>query len=192
MFDKARNQMNNLRCGKPRAFGDQVDLTISWTSSSGKVKRTSEHFSWHGSDDPRAKIEPPSYRQYKPGGFLGVRLLNWDEIIDEDDDDEYSADSGEPSGGRDHSGDGDDNDDSDGEEDKQAGETGTGKGIRTKAGKREGKGQGKAVQEGKGKGKGNGKGKGIVKRTPAGDDISCAGAGQLQKEMYEAELDTEG
>ena len=44
----------------------------------------------------------------------------------------------------------------------------------------------------KGKGKGNSKGKGIVKHTPGGDDISRAVALQLQKEMYEADSDTEG
>jgi len=46
--------------------------------------------------------------------------------------------------------------------------------------------------KGKGKGKGNGKGRGIVKQTPGGDDISRAVASQLQKEMSEADLDTEG
>ena len=44
----------------------------------------------------------------------------------------------------------------------------------------------------KGKGNGNGKGRGIVKQTPGGDDISRAVAVQLQKEMYEADSDTEG
>jgi hypothetical protein len=52
------------------------------------IKRTSEQYSWNGSDDTRAKIEPPSCRQYKPSNFLVVRPLNWDELIDEDDDDE--------------------------------------------------------------------------------------------------------
>jgi len=89
MFGKARDQMNNLRWGKPCAFGDRVDLSNSRTTSLGKVKRTSEHFSWYGSDDLRAMIGQPSYWQYKPGDFLGVRHLNWDEIIDKDDDDEY-------------------------------------------------------------------------------------------------------
>ena len=46
--------------------------------------------------------------------------------------------------------------------------------------------------KGKGKGQGNGKGKGIIKQTPGGDDISRAVALQLQEEMYEADLDTEG
>jgi len=53
----------------------------------GKVNRTGEQFSWYGSDDLRAKIEPPSCRLYKPGYFLAVRPLNWDKIIEEDDDD---------------------------------------------------------------------------------------------------------
>jgi len=43
-----------------------------------------------------------------------------------------------------------------------------------------------------GQGKGNGKVKGIVKQTPGGDDISRAIALQLQREMYEADSDTEG
>jgi len=72
----------------------------------------------------------------------------------------------------------------------QGGEKGTGKGKGTKDGK--GKGKGKATEERKGKGKGNGKGKGIVKQTPGEDDISRAVAVQLQKEMYEADSDTEG
>jgi len=88
MFDKTRDQMNNWRWDNPRAFGDQVDRSNPQTTSSGKVKRTGERFSWYSSDDLRAKIEPPSCRQYKPGDFLAVRPLNWDEIIDEDDDDD--------------------------------------------------------------------------------------------------------
>jgi len=88
MFDKTRNQMNNWRWDNPRAFGDQVDRCNPQTTNSGKVKRTSEHFTLYGSDDHRAKIEPPSCQQYKPGDILGVRPLNWDEIIDDDDDDD--------------------------------------------------------------------------------------------------------
>jgi hypothetical protein len=57
-------------------------------------------------------------------------------------------------------------------------------------------GKGKGTKDGmgkwKGKWKGTGKGKGIVKRTPGGDDISCAVALQLQKLMSEAHLDKEG
>jgi hypothetical protein len=99
MFDKTREQMNNWRWDNPRAFGDQVDRSNPETTSSGKVKRTGEHFSWYGSDDLKAKIEPPSCRQYKPGNFLAIRPLNWDEIIDKDDYDDNWADPGAPSGG---------------------------------------------------------------------------------------------
>jgi len=69
-----------------------------------------------------------------------------------------------------------------------------GKGKATEDGKGKGKGKGKATEEGKGQGtgKGNSKGKCIVEQTPAGDDISRAAALQLQKEMYRADLDTEG
>jgi len=191
MFDKTRNQMNNWRWDNPRAFGDQVDCSNPQTTSLGKVKRTGERFCWYGSDDPRAKIEPPSCRQYKPGNFLAVRPLNWDEIINEDDDDNW-ADPGAPSSGRSHPADDNDNDDGESEEDTQGGEKATGKGKGTN----DRKGKGKATEDGKGtgkgKGKGNGKGKGIVIHTPGGDDISRAVALQWQKEMSEADLDTEG
>jgi len=182
MFDKTRDQMNKCRWDNPHAFGDQVDRSNPRTTSSGKVERTGERFSWYGSDDLRAKIELPSCRQYKPGDFLAVRPLNWDEIIDEDDDDENWADPGAPTGGRSRPGDGNDNDNGEGEEDTQGGEKGTGKGKGTKDVK--GKGEGK--------GKENGNGKGIVKRTPGGDDISRAVALQLQKERYQADSGTEG
>jgi len=182
MFDKTRDQMNNWRWDNPRAFGDQVDRSNPPTTRLGKVKRTGEHFSWYGSDDPRAKIEMPSCRQYKPGDFLAVGPLNWDEIIDEDDDYENWADPGAPSGGRSHPGDDNDHDDGEGDEDTQGGEKGTRKGKETKNGK----------GKGKGRGKGNGKGKGIVEQTPGGDDISHAVALQLRKELSEADLDTEG
>jgi len=192
MFDKTRDQMKNWRWDNPRAFGDQVNHSNLQTTSSGKVQRTGERFSWYGNNDPTVKIEPPSCRQYKRGKFLAVRPLNWDEIIDEDDDDGNWADPGAPSSGRSHPGDGNDNDDGEGEADTQGCEKGNGKGKGTKDGKGKGKGKGKAVQEGKGKRKGNSKGKGIVKQTPGGDDISRAIALQLQKEMYEADKDTEG
>jgi hypothetical protein len=182
MIDKTRNQINNWWWDNPRAFGDQVDPTNLQTTSSDKVKRTSERFYFYGNDDLRAKSESPCCRQYKPDDFLGLRPLNWDEIIDEDDDDENSADPGAPSGGRSRPGDGDDNDNGKGENDTQRGEKGTGKGKGTQDGK----------GKGKGKGKGNGKGKGIVKQTPGGDDISRAVAFQLQKERYEADSGTEG
>jgi len=182
LFDKTRDHMNNWRWDNPYAFGDQVDRYNPQATSSGKVKRTGERFSWYGSDDLRAKIEPPSCRQYKPGDFLGVRPLNWDEIIDEDDDDENWADPGAPSGGRSRPGDGNDNDNGECEEDTQGGEKGTGKGKGTKD----------VTGKGMGKGTGNGNGKGIVKRTPWGDDISRAVALQLQKERYEANSGMEG
>jgi hypothetical protein len=182
MFDKTRNQMKKWRWDNPHAFGDQVNRSNPQTTSLGKVKRTGERFSWYGSDDLRAKIEPPSCRQYKPGDFLAIRPLNWDEMIDEDDDDENWADPGAPSGGRSRPGDGHDNDNGEGKEDTQGGEKGTGNGKETKDGKGKGKGQGKR----------NGKGKGIVKQTPGGDDISRAVALQLQKERYQADLGTEG
>jgi hypothetical protein len=76
MFDKTRDQMNNWRWDNPRAYGDRVDRSKPQTTSSGKVKRTAEHFSWSGSDDLRAKLEPPSCQQYKSGAFLNVRPLN--------------------------------------------------------------------------------------------------------------------
>jgi len=182
MFDKTCKQLNNWRWDNPHAFGVGVDCSNPQTTCSVIVKRTAERFFWYGSVDLRAKIEPPSCRQYKPGDFLAVRPPNWDDIIDEDDDDENWADPGAPSGGRSRPGNGNDNDDGEGEEDTQGGEKGTGKGKGTKDGK----------GKGKGKGKGNGKGNGIVKQTPGGDDISRAVALQLQKEMYEADLDMEG
>jgi len=196
MFDKTRNQMNNWRWDNPRAFGDQVDRSNPQKTRSGTAKCTGERFSCYGSDDLRAKIEPPSCRQYEPGDFLAVRPLNWDEIIDEDDDDENWADPGAQCGGRRRSGHDNHNDDGEGEEDTQGGETGTGKWKGTK----DGKGKGKATEDGKGegkgqgkeKGKGNGKGKGSVKQTTGGDDISRAITLQLQKAMSEADLDTEG
>jgi len=182
MFDKTCDQMNNWRWDNPCAFGDQVHRSNPQTTSSGKVKRTSERFCWYGSDDLRAKVEPPSCRQYKPGDFLAVGPPNSEAIFDEDDDDENWADPGVPSRGRSRPGDGNDNDNGEGEEDTQGGE----KGIWKEKGKMDGKGKEK------GKGKGNGKGKGVVELTPGGDDISRAVTLQLQKEMNEADSDTEG
>jgi len=192
MFDKTHDQMTNWRWDNLRAVGDQVDCSNLETTSLGKVKRTVERSSWYACDDPRAKIEQPSCCQYEPGDFLGITPLNWDEIIDEDDADVNCADSGAPSGGRRRPGNGNDNDDGKGEEDTQGGEKETGEGKGTM----DGKGKGKATENGKGKGKrkgqGNSKGKGIVKQTPGGDDISRAVALQLQKEVWEADLNTEG
>jgi hypothetical protein len=182
MFDKTSDQMNIWRWDNPNAFGDQVDCSNPQTTSLGKLKRTGECFSWYGSDDPRANIEPPSCQQYKPGDFLAVIPLNRDEIIDQDGDDKNWVDPGAPSDGRSHPGDGNDNDNGEGEEDTQGGEKGTGKGKGTKDWK----------GKGKGKGKGNCKRKGIIKLTPRGDDISRAVALQLQKERYEADSGMEG
>jgi hypothetical protein len=182
MFDKTHDQMNNRKWDDPRPFRDQVDRSNPQTTSLCKVIQTGERFSWYGSDDIRAKIEPPSCRQCKPDDFLAVRPLNGDEIIYEDDDDDNCAYTGKLRGGRSGPGDGNDNDDGKGEEDMQGGERWTGKGKGTKD--RKGKG--------KRKGKGNGKGKGIVKRTPGGDDISRAVALQLQEQMSEVDFDKEG
>jgi len=83
MFDKPCDQMNIWRWDNPRAFRDQVNRSNRYTTSSGKVKCTGERFSWYSSDDLRAMIKPPSCRWYRPGDFVAVRPLNWDEIIDE-------------------------------------------------------------------------------------------------------------
>jgi len=163
MFVKTRHQMNNWRWNYLSAFGDQVDRSNPQTTSSGKGKRAGERFLSYGNDDFRARIEPPSSRQYKRGNFLAVKPLNWDEIIDEDDDDEHWADPGAPSGGRSHPGDDNDNDDGECEEDTQGGEKGTGKGKGTQ----DWKGKGKATEDGEGKvverGKGGGRGRQTVK-----------------------------
>jgi len=102
------------------------------------------------------------------------------------------VDPGVPRGGRSCPGDGNDNEDGEGEEDMQGGDKGTGKGK----GMKDGKGKEMVTEDRKGtgkwKGKGNGKGKATVKQTPVGDDISCAVALQLQKEMSEGHRDTEG
>jgi hypothetical protein len=111
-----------------------------------------------------------------------VRLLNWDWIIDEDDDVDNWADPGAPSGGSSRPNDGNDNADSESKEDTQCCEKGTGKRKGTMDGKR--KGKRKETMEGKGKG--------IVKSTPGGDDISRAVAVQSEKEIYEADSDTKG
>jgi hypothetical protein len=105
MFDKTCDKMTNWRWDNHHAFRYQVDLSNAQSTSSGMVKRTLERCPWYGSDDLSAKIEPPSCRQYKPGDFLAGRPLNWDEIIDEDDDDDNWVDPGGPSGGRSRPGD---------------------------------------------------------------------------------------
>jgi hypothetical protein len=134
MFDNTSDQMNNGWWDNHHAFGDQVDRSNPQTTSMGKVEHTIECFSWYGCDNLSANIEPPSLRHYKPCDFLGVRPLNWDEIIDKDDHDEYWADPGTPSGGRSGPVVDNDNDDGDGEEDTQGGEIGTRKRKGTKDG----------------------------------------------------------
>ena len=109
--------MNNWGWNNCRAFGDEVDHLNLQTTRSGLLKLTGQCFSWYGTDDLRAKIEPPSCRQYKPGNFLAITQLYWDEIINEDEDDENWADSGAPSGRRSRCGYGNDNDHGEGEED---------------------------------------------------------------------------
>jgi hypothetical protein len=155
MFDTTRDQMNNWRWDNPCTIGDQANRSNLQTTSSGRVKRTSERFSWYGSHDLWAKIQPPSCRQYQPGDCLAGRLVNWDEIIDKDDDNDNWADTGATSTGPSRPGDNNDNDHGDGEEDTQGGKKGTakGKGAKDRKGK------------GKGNGKGNCEGKGIVKGT---------------------------
>jgi len=126
MFDKTRDKMHNWRWVKPHAFGDQVNSYNAQITSSGTVKCTGERFSWYGSDDLRAQIDQPCCRQYKPGDFLAVRRLHWDEIIDKNDDDENWVDPRALNGGRSRPGNGNDNDAGKGEEDMQGGEKGTG------------------------------------------------------------------
>jgi hypothetical protein len=78
--------MNNWRWDNPRSCGDEGDRSNPQTTSWGKVKLTFECFSSYSSDDLRAMIEPPSCWPYKPGDFLAITPLNWDEIINEEDD----------------------------------------------------------------------------------------------------------
>jgi len=125
MFHATRNQINEWRWGNPRAFPEDVDRSNLQTTNSEQVKCTSEHFSWYGHYHLWANIEPPSCWQYKPGDFLAVGPLNWDEIIDDDDDDENWADPGVPSSARSYPGDGIDNDDGKGVEDMQGSDKGT-------------------------------------------------------------------
>jgi hypothetical protein len=174
MFDKTPDQMNIWRWDTPHAVRDQVDHSNQLTTILGKVKPTGERFSWYSSDDLSVKIEPPSCQQYKPGSFLAMRPLNWNELIDEHDNDVNWADPGAPNGGRSNPGDVNDIDNGECEEDTHGGEKDTGKGNGTMDWKGTAKGMGK----------GNGKGKGIVKLTPGGDDIPCAVALKLQKERY--------
>ena len=83
----------------PAVFRDQVDRSKTPKTSSGKVTRTIERFSWYSSDDPMAKIEPPGCRQFKQGDFMANLPLNWNQIIDDDDDDDDWVDPRMPTGG---------------------------------------------------------------------------------------------
>jgi len=159
MFDKTDDQMNNWRWDNPCAFGYHVNHTNLQMTSSGKVKRNGEHFSWYSSDDLRAQIKRPSCRLYKPSDSLAVRLLNWDEIINKEDGDQNWPDPRVPSGGRNHPGNGNDNEDSKGEEDTQSGEKGTGKGKGTK----NWKGKGRRLRTERVKERGRGRGRVTVK-----------------------------
>ena len=146
-FDKTCDQMNNGRWHNPSAFGDQVDHCNPQMTSSWKDKPTGEHCSWYSSDDPTAKIEPPSCRQYTPDNFLAVRPLYCDEIFNEDDGDENCTVLGAPSGGRCRTDDRNDNDADQGEGHTQGGE----KGMGNRKGARNGKRKWKATEDGKGK-----------------------------------------
>jgi hypothetical protein len=182
IFYKTRVQMKTWCLDNPHTFGDQVYLSNPLTTSLGMVTYTTERFAWHGTDDLRAKIEPPSCQQYNPGDFKAIRPLNWDVIIDEPDADDTWVDPGAPSRGRSCPGDGNDNVNGGGKEDMKSGEKGTGNQKETHHGK----------WKCRGKGKGNGQGKAIVKQTPGGNDISVGVAFLLQKEKYEPDSDTEG
>jgi hypothetical protein len=116
MVDNTHDQMSNWRRDNRRAFRDQVDHSNPQTTSSGKVKRTCECFYWSGSNDGKAKKEPPICWQYKSGNFRAGRSLIWDDITDADDDDENWVDLGAPNGGRSCPSNGNDTDDSVGEE----------------------------------------------------------------------------
>jgi len=171
MFDNTHDQMTKWSWNNPSAFRDQVDRSNVHTTSKGKVPCIGEHFSWYGSDDPRANIEPPASPQYKPGNCLPVRPPNRYEIIDEDHDDENWAHPGALRSGRSRPGDDNDNDNCGGKEDTQRGElrTGTGKQMNYR------EGEGKVTEDGtgkwKGKGKGTGNRKNTIKPTPRRNDI---------------------
>lgn len=141
-----------------------------------------EYYSWYGSDDHRAKMDPPSSQQNKPCDFVVGKPLNWDEIIDDDPENENWVSPRALCSGWSRPGNGNDNGNGEGEENTLHGDKGTGKGKGTMDG------NSKKMR----KGKGNGKEKGIVKSTPSGDDIFHAISLQLQKQMLEEELEMEG
>jgi len=64
--------------------------------------------------------------------FLAIRPLNWDEILNEDNDDENWEDPAVPCTGRSCPRDGNGNDNGEGEGNTQGGEKGTGQGKGTK------------------------------------------------------------
>jgi hypothetical protein len=103
--------------------------------TSGKGNRTGDQYSLYISDHLRANIYPPRCQQYKPGHFLSVRLLNWDEIMDKGDDGRNGADPEAPSGARSRPNNDNDNDHGKGEGDSHGGDTGTGKYKGTQYGK---------------------------------------------------------
>jgi hypothetical protein len=130
----------------------------------------------------------PSCREYKPGNILAGDPLNWDEIINKDNDhDEKWADPRVPTHEWCRPGAGKDNDNGKNEQNMQGSEKRSRKGNGTKAA------QVKETATENRKGQWNGKGnrnsnvKGIVEQSARGDDISSAIALQLQKEMAEAD-----
>jgi hypothetical protein len=159
------------------------------------VTLTGERFSWYGSDDLRTKFETPCYRQYKKGDFMAVRPLNWDAIIDMDDDDEGWADSGAPSSGRSRPF------DCNGKMTVRVSRTPR----EVREGPREsreqrmgwGKGWGKGIERGTQQRQESGSRRDTVKRqvlldTLQGEIISVMPLGcRLQKEMYRTDSDTE-
>jgi hypothetical protein len=81
MFDNTHEQMNNLWWDNQHAFGDVQDCSNPQTTSWWKVNPTRELFSWHGSNDFMAHIEPPTCWQYMPHGFLVCRPMNPNDIF---------------------------------------------------------------------------------------------------------------
>ena len=124
-MNKPVDQIKNWRWDNTCTSGDQVDHSNLQTTCSGKVNHTCKHFTWYGSDDLSVKIVPPSCRQYKPGDFLAMRPMKWNEMTDDNEDVRNWVDCGAPSGAWCHPSDGNDNDDRKGDEDTQGSEKGT-------------------------------------------------------------------
>jgi len=175
MFHKTRNHRNNLWWDNPSAFTDDVDRSNLETTSVGKVELTCERLSSYGSDDRKAKIEPPSHRQYKPGNVPAVRPLNRDEILVTNDDDGTWANPWAPSGGRSRPADGNDSDDSKGGTRRGVVRQGPGTGQtqQMRPGRRCGKGwrRGRQLGTGRGRGRETVKGK-VLLNKPQGEMIS--------------------